>query len=405
MIVHTNCRHFRTSMPCFLHKQTGITCKVCTAHDAMCDRIVIVKLGAPGDVLRTTCVLAPLRASHPGCHVTWITRMDAAGLLAGNPDIDRVLVVESNYMEALFTESFDLVIGPDADVLSASIVSMVRAPEKRGFVSDGRGSVTPLGGAATTWFHMGVNDALKCAQRDTYATWLYRICGIVGPIAPPSIQIGRRARTRASNFLATHTRGYRRRVVINTGASNRWEEKRWKIRHYLALVELVTQVEPDTALLLVGGPAEGDLNRELLAVEPRLMDARTDGSYEEVAALIAACDWVLTPDSLVYHIACATGTAAVCLVGPTAPWELDRYERNLVLHDARECIACYRPSCLFDVSCMDTLSAASVWDAICTHSDTSSDVFRFVPGVHALQSESVSPQRMLRSLPVIETFT
>jgi ADP-heptose:LPS heptosyltransferase len=66
-------------------------------------------------------------------------------------------------------------------------------------------------------------------------------------------------------------------------------------------------------VILVGGPDETEFNRELLSSDAPFVDAGADGSVEDLGALMAACDWVLTPDSLGYHVACAVGTPAVCV--------------------------------------------------------------------------------------------
>jgi ADP-heptose:LPS heptosyltransferase len=402
VILHTDCRYFDNSKPCPSHKETGVSCGACTIYDPITQRVVIVKLGAAGDVLRTTCILDPLRAAFPSCHVTWITRSDAAGLLRQNPAIDRVLEVESNYLEVILTESFDLAIGPDADPLSASIVSLVQATEKRGFCGDRRGGVTPMNEAGLAWLRMGVNDRLKRENRDTYGTWLYRICDFTGAVAPPSFAISNRARRRAELFLSSNTSGYSRRVIINTGASTRWSEKRWKLRHYVALEKLIAASEPSTALILIGGPAEEADNRELLAEAPGFIDGRTDSSFEDVAALIAACDWILTPDSLAYHLACAVATPAVCLVGPTAPWELDRYGRNVVLHDDRACIACYRTTCMLEETCMDSLTAGKVWSAIVSVIDGTADKLCFNPEVIGVHATTTALHTLSRTPPGTE---
>src|SRR5512133_350921 len=136
---HTDCRQFRTSEPCAPHKAARTRCDGCGVYDPLGERILIVKLGATGDVLRTTSCLPPLKARYPRSHVTWVTRPNARAILAGNPAIDRVLTIDENYLEFLMAEEFDLAIGPDADLLSASIMRLAHAHEKRGCIADGRG--------------------------------------------------------------------------------------------------------------------------------------------------------------------------------------------------------------------------------------------------------------------------
>ncbi len=367
---HTDCRQFRTSEPCQPHKDTRVRCGECTVYDPVQERILIIKLGATGDVLRTTSCLPPLKARYPHSHITWVTRSSSRAALAGNPAIDRVLTVDGNYLEFLMAEEFDLAIGPDADLLSASIMRLAQAHEKRGCIADGRGGVRALGAAALAWTRMGTDDGLKQENRRTYGEWLYAMCELPTPVATPSLAVSAPSHERIATFLARQTPNARRRVVFNTGASTRWREKRWKSAHYRGLAQLVKGDSPDTAVILVGGPNETEFNRHLLSTDAGFVDGGTDRTVEDVGALMAACDWVLTPDSLGYHIACAVGTPAVCVVGPTSPWELDRYERNLILHSDVECIACYKAECPLARTCMDILTPAAAWKHIqASHGD------------------------------------
>ncbi len=364
MRIHTDCRHYRTSAPCSFHKRTGASCDACAQYAPVEERLLIVKLDAMGDVLRTTTCLEPLKRQHPRSHVTWITRAEAAPLLAGNPHIDRVLVVGSNYLEFVQAEVFDLALGPDADALSASIMLCAQAHEKRGFIADRRGGVIPLNTAAETWWRMGVNDHLKRQNRRTYGEWLYDICELPPPIVRPWFRPSAAALAAAERLFDGSAPRAAARVCFNTGAGDRWQEKRWKRQHYVDLARLVHDRWPEVAIALVGGPREKEFNAALLESDAGFIDGGTDNSIDGFAALIASSDWVLTSDSLGYHVACAVGTPAVCLVGPTSPWELDCYGTNRVLHAGLDCIACYLGNCPLKTTCMDRLTADDVWPAI-----------------------------------------
>ena len=360
MFVRTDCRHYRTTEPCGPHKKARTRCPDCREYNAVEERILIVKLGAMGDVLRTTSCLAPLKLRYPCSHITWITRANAVPLLAGNPAIDRVLSVESNYLELLLVERFDLAIGPEADPLSASIIALARSDMKYGFVADGRGGVTPLNDAAEGWWRLGLDDALKQANRRTYGEWLYAMCELPLPVARPSFHLAPGAAQRCRQRLRASAPDATRWIGFNTGASGRWQEKRWKPAHYHQLARLLEADDPDAAIVLVGGPDETALNRELRSAHPRFVDGGTDNAIADFVALVASCDWLLTPDSLGYHVACAVATPALCVVGPTAPWELDRFGQNCVVHTDLGCIACYRPQCPFSWTCMDALTPEMV---------------------------------------------
>jgi ADP-heptose:LPS heptosyltransferase len=384
MIIHTDCRHYRASVPCSLHKRTGTSCGDCGEFAPIDERILIVKLDAMGDVLRTTACLEPLKRLHPRSHITWITRSNAMPLLAGNPFVDRILAVESNYLEFVQVEEFDLALGPDADPLSAAIMRLAHAREKRGFVSDRRGGVAPLNAAAESWWRMGVNDTLKKQNRRTYGQWLYDICELPPPIARPWFRPSDTTLRAAARVFGGTAAGAGARVCFNTGAGPRWEQKRWKLQHYAELANLVRDRWPDAAIALVGGPGEKAFNAALLASNAGFIDAGTENSIDNFAALVACADWCLTSDSLGYHIACAVETPAVCLVGPTSPWELDCYGTNRVLHAELDCIACYLAKCPHATTCMEALTARDVWTAI-------DDPTAYAPGGVASLSTLTTP--------------
>jgi len=122
-------------MPCVFHKNEGRLCEGCVDYAPVKTRILVVKLAAVGDVLRTTSILPSLARKYPGAEITWITRTNATPLLKGNPLIDRVLSIEENHLEFLLNESFSLGICLDADSQSATIHSLTRCDQRFGFIA------------------------------------------------------------------------------------------------------------------------------------------------------------------------------------------------------------------------------------------------------------------------------
>ena len=72
-----DCFHFRGDVPCAPHKRAGVHCDGCPEFRARAGRILLVKLGAAGDVIRTTPLLRPLRREFPRHRLTWITQSPA----------------------------------------------------------------------------------------------------------------------------------------------------------------------------------------------------------------------------------------------------------------------------------------------------------------------------------------
>lgn len=55
--IHKDCFFYKGSSPCGYHKVKGVVCDGCSYYKPIKIRIVIVKLGELGDVLRTTSIL------------------------------------------------------------------------------------------------------------------------------------------------------------------------------------------------------------------------------------------------------------------------------------------------------------------------------------------------------------
>jgi 3-deoxy-D-manno-octulosonic-acid transferase/heptosyltransferase-1 len=122
--------------------------------------ILIVKLSAIGDVIHTLPSLAALRRSYPDAEITWVVEEAAADLLAGNPDLNRVIVSGRkrwirelrrgqiaaplremrSFMSELQRRPYDLVIDFHGLLKSAAIVLLSGGKRKLGFDSLQEGS-------------------------------------------------------------------------------------------------------------------------------------------------------------------------------------------------------------------------------------------------------------------------
>ena len=60
----------------------------------MPDRILLVRLGAFGDILHTLPAAATVRANSPGAHIAWIVEHRWQALLESNPDIHEVITLD-----------------------------------------------------------------------------------------------------------------------------------------------------------------------------------------------------------------------------------------------------------------------------------------------------------------------
>ena len=112
MIFRADCLHFRGHVPCAPHKLKGVHCDGCEEFSERKDRILLIKLGAAGDVIRTTPLLTPLRRDYPDHVLTWVT--DFPDLLPAV--VDDPLRLDTETLVWLKQVRFDLVINLDGGI-------------------------------------------------------------------------------------------------------------------------------------------------------------------------------------------------------------------------------------------------------------------------------------------------
>jgi heptosyltransferase-2 len=360
MILKTDCRHFPGSRPCAFNKADGTICQECIHYAPKEFRILIVKLDAVGDVLRTTCLLPGLREKYPNAEIVWVTRARARELFLNNGLVDEVWTVENDALARLVVERFDLVINPDADKLSSALAAAAACKTRLGMTLDAKGSVQPANPEAVEWLQMGAFDDLKKMNTKTYQQIIYEMCGMVFTGQKIVLEATHAERERAGEFLSrAGVRAGEKVIGLNLGGGERWKKKRWTEEHMLAFAGGVLS-RPGFRLLLIGGPFERKLLGGLLSkLPPGVVSSGHDRTLRELIALVGKCDALITGDSLCLHIACALGVPVVALFGPTSATEIELYGNGDKIV-AKGCNTCYRADCDEAPNCMESITPDEV---------------------------------------------
>ncbi|MGK9477097.1 glycosyltransferase family 9 protein [Melioribacter sp. OK-6-Me] len=178
-------------------------------------KILILKFGASGDVVRTT----PLLHLFKNENIDWITSDQNAVLLNDNPMISRVLTL-SNIKEVKF-HNYDLIINLEDNIKAAQIVSMLKSKEIFGCYLDNNNKLVYTEDSAG-WFDMSLisrygkdkADELKFNNKLSFQEIIFKGLGynFVGeqyilPKTPESYLIGD--------------------IAIAPTAGERWPMKNW----------------------------------------------------------------------------------------------------------------------------------------------------------------------------------
>lgn len=359
MILKYDCRYFPGDRPCSFHKTEGVKCDTCPHYAPVDMKILIVKLDAIGDVLRTTSVLHGLKEQFPSSEITWVTRGAAVPLFENNHLVNRIFAYESTeLLSVVDVESFDIVYNFDASFSSAVLASKVRAEKKYGYGVDTKGNVYPLTKEAEPWFEMGAFDDVKKGNTRTYQEHMLSIGKIPATKTDIILSLSEKEKLFAQEFaqrrLANST-GVK--IGINTGASDRWQYKQWTLDGFQALIAMILK-KTDSTILLYGGPLEEERNRTLAAIDPkRVVNMGTSHSLREFFSLVTLCDMFLTGDTLALHVATALGKKVLAYFGPTSVAEIETYGGQITkIHSDLDCLCCYKMRCDFEPNCMNAMT-------------------------------------------------
>ncbi len=357
-----DCRHFLGDRPCKFKR----ACPGCEQYSPMGQRILIVKLGAIGDVLRTTPILSGLKRAWPESHITWVVDKEGQLLLRGNPQIDRLLTFDFSSLLPLEMENFDLVIGLEKEIRGAALVSKIKARQKKGFGLGPEGNVFPLNRASEYAFLLGLSDELKFHQNQkTYPELIFEIAELEYRKDEYLFFLSKEDLAFARTFARGAGLKKGKPVIgLNTGAGQVFANQAWTVEGYLGLIARLRQ-ETGAHLLLLGGPEERERNRIIREkTKGIVIDTGCDNSLPRFASLVNLCDLVVTGDTTALHLAIGLKKDVVALFGPTCAQEIELYGRGEKVVSSVACAPCYRRQCTVTPNCMDAISPEEVMSKI-----------------------------------------
>jgi len=340
-------------VPCRPHKQTGVHCQGCSAFNERKGRILLIKLGAAGDVIRTTPLLEPLQAQYPDHALTWVT--DFPELVpAIVPDVVRLDTAGQIWLEQV---QWDLVINLDKDRQACALARRVDGKGKIGFTMGDDGlcqpitdGVTPeMAAAAQSKFLTGIFDDVNQACTLSYPQEIFAICGY-------EFQGQEYVVDRPSPAPSFDLPDDKPMVGLNTGAGGRWPSRLWPEEYWQQLAEDLQ--EQGFRVLLLGGPQEDEKNQWL---------AKTTGAtylgffpLQEFIGLMDRCQLVVTAVTMAMHIALGLGKKLVLFNNIFNPHEFELYDRGVIMAPTQKCTCFFQPRCTNENFCLDTLLPSDV---------------------------------------------
>lgn len=366
MFLHLDCRHYLGDRPCKFNR----ACEACPHYEPMGPRVLIIKFGALGDVVRTQALVPGLeQLTHEPPYVTWLTQPAAVDIVERMPGVHRVWAWGLEARARLDVEKFDIVICLDKEPAPCSAAMAAQSNSKLGFGLSRYGTPYPLNEEAEYFFQLGLdNDEKFFRNTKSYPHLVYEALGLRYKGQPYRIDLREAdlavADRRFGGFAGA--KSVKRWLGINPGAGKVFAYKAWREEGYVELIEALHRRHPDLGFLMLGGADEKELIARIKneAGEAPVFSGGTDNSLGEFAALIDRVEVLVCGDTLAMHLAVARRRRVVAMFGPTCEQEIDLFGRGEKLKTPIECAPCYRRSCDKDPTCQDLIPTARVLEAV-----------------------------------------
>lgn len=347
----SECRHFSGYKPC---GRNAVCDESCPSLERPGARVLLVHLGALGAVVRSTALLAPLRRKFPKAHLTWVTDAPADRLLRAHPGIDRVFTTSDADLLSLSALEFDVAFVVDKSLKAAGVLARTKADLHFGFRVDPRtGAILPATVAAEELWNLGLDDHGKFFVNRKPEIQLVTEALELGPWRGDDYNLPLSA---AEEILRDERRskwsdGGRRFVVgLNTGCSDVIAAKKLTVDAHRELVRKLNR--KDVRVVLLGGP-EDTVRNQRIAFGLDAVESPTESGLRDGLVSVAACDAVVTGDSLGMHLAIAAKVWTVAWFGPTCAHEIELYGRGEKILAKAPCAPCWKRVCGKSPMCYD----------------------------------------------------
>ncbi len=305
--------------------------------------ILVVRLGAMGDILHALPAVRALKLGHPDSPLTWVVEPRWAPLLEQNPFVDRVVTLQRDSFKGLAATYRDLressyVFAVDFQGLLKSALVAASAQPARIYGFDA--SQVRERAAALFYRHRVFSSAAHVVDRNLdLAAAAGAACD--GPPAFPLPPGRPEGDLPAGEFvLASPLAG--------------WASKQWPLQHYRALAERLRS-ELGIPLVLNGPPGA-----------PWGPIAPAVAHYSGLPGLIHAtrrATAVLGVDSGPLHLAAALEKPGVAVFGPTDPARNGPYGNSLRVLRSASAVTTYKRGAAIDES-MQSISPGEVFEAL-----------------------------------------
>lgn len=303
------------------------------------NRILIMRLGAFGDILMGTPLLAAFRRAYPDAHITWLVGHTEVQAIDANPYIDEYLCWDGAYWKkmlrrglyplwlfralkmqtALRNKHYDIFISFQPEEWPL-LLRGIQAPVTIGIFDTFRRyyRATKTSGHTKLYTQAYSYPNLPDHRIDQYLLTL-KALGLPEEVSRQmSIGYTVEDRNAAEQFLSENAAAVGDQFVVLVPFTT-WPTKCWPSERYVALGNELAR-RHGCRIVLIGSAKEREAIQALAAqMESRPMVAAGDLTFRQMAALVDKASLLVSGDTGPMHVAAALRIPQIALFGPTAP--------------------------------------------------------------------------------------
>jgi len=331
-------------------------------------KILILKPSSLGDVIQALPVLRLLKLHFRDAEIFWWIDSALAPLIEGDPDLAGIVRFERKRWTAprhwpeifrsirrMREQNFDLVIDLQCLARSGAFAWLARGKFLVGLdeVREGARGFYDLAVPRKS-FHTHAVD------------WYLSVLPQIGVSVHKNF-VWLPERPQIADAVKSKWKiGNAKWIAIQPGA--RWDNKRWPVENFSALVKLLAQKFSEARFAIFGSAEDKPLGEKISRAEPnRILNLCGETSLPEMIEWIRLCDLMITNDTGPMHAAAALGKPLVALFGPTEPRRTGPYgQLQNVLQIQLPCEPCMKSHCAWKnpMECLTAISPQTVFDRV-----------------------------------------
>lgn len=284
-------------------------------------KIIIIKLGALGDVVRTLSILPAIKEKYPESEISWITKRESLELFENNPYVNNIFSLPYKT-----SDEFEVLFNFDIDKEATTLASDIKAKNKFGFyLKEGFPSAFNL--PSEYYLNTLFDDNLKKSNKKTYQQMMFEAAELEYKEQHCPIYLNEKDKEYSKKFIEENNIKIESLIGIHIGASQRWPSKAWHEDNLKEFIKKASQKEYE--ILLFAGPDEAEKQREILSEMNshgiKIFANNPENTLKEFASLVSLCKKVVCSDSLSMHVSLALKKPTIGLFFCTSPNEVEDY--------------------------------------------------------------------------------